>query len=42
MAINDLHVCRDIGDAREPLALPGLEQRLRIGAAETFDHDATI
>jgi hypothetical protein len=33
---------RDDRDARKPLALAGLEQRLRVGAAEALDHAGRI
>ena len=33
---------RDFGDARESLALAGLEQRLRVSAAEAPDHASRV
>lgn len=33
---------RDFGDSRKPLALTGLEQRLRVGAAEAPDHVRSV
>src|SRR5208282_4621451 len=33
---------RDFGDARKPLALTSLEQRLRVGAAEAPNHASRV